>query len=134
MGDPLVVVGAAILRRGRLLAAQRAEPPLLAGGWELPGGKVEQDETDHEALVRECREELGVLVAPRLRVGGDWPLSNGMVMRVWTADLVAGEPAPTADHLAFRWLGPEELYDVDWLPADLPIVAEIAQLLAVAAD
>jgi 8-oxo-dGTP diphosphatase len=129
MVGPLVVVGAAILDQGRLLAAQRGEPPALAGGWELPGGKVEPDESEYEALVRECREELGVEIAPRDRVGGDWPLANGMVMRVWTADLLAGEPAPIEDHLACRWLTPETLYDVDWLPADLPIVEEVARYL-----
>src|SRR5215467_10554281 len=53
-----LVVGAAIIARGRLLAAQRADPPELAGGWELPGGKVEPGESDQEALVRECHEEL----------------------------------------------------------------------------
>ncbi len=58
--EPNVVVGAAIVRDGRLLAARRTEPPGLAGGWELPGGKVEPGETDREALLREIREELGV--------------------------------------------------------------------------
>src|SRR6266545_5054036 len=79
MGDPLVVVGAAILDGGRLLAAQRGEPPALAGGWELPGGKVEPGESEEDALVRECREELGVEIALGKRVGGDWPLANGMI-------------------------------------------------------
>jgi 8-oxo-dGTP diphosphatase len=129
MGDPLVVVGAAILRAGRMLAAQRSEPPHLAGGWELPGGKVEPGESEEDALIRECREELGVEIKLRERVGGDWPLANGMVMRVWTADLVAGEPAPIEDHQALRWLGPDTLYDVAWLPADLPIVEELAKYL-----
>jgi 8-oxo-dGTP diphosphatase len=129
MSDPLVVVGAAILHHGRLLAAQRSEPPQLAGGWELPGGKVEPDEGELDALVRECREELGVEIGPRDRLGGDWPLANGMIMRVWTADLLAGEPAPIEDHMACRWLTPETLYDVAWLPADLPIVADIARVM-----
>ena len=129
MVDHAVVVGAAILRRGQLLAAQRSEPPDLAGGWELPGGKVEPGETEADALIRECREELGVEISLRQRVGGDWPLSNGMVMRVWTADLLRGEPQPIEDHLACRWLGPDTLYEVAWLPADLPIVHEVARLL-----
>jgi 8-oxo-dGTP diphosphatase len=129
MGDLLVVVGAAILDDGRLLAAQRGEPPALAGGWELPGGKVEPDETEEDALVRECREELGVEIALRERVGGDWPLANGMIMRVWTADLLEGDPQPIEDHIACRWLTRDTLHDVAWLPADLPIVDEIARLL-----
>ncbi len=129
MGDPLVVVGAAILDGGRLLAAQRGEPPALAGGWELPGGKVEPGESEEDALVRECREELGVEIALGKRVGGDWPLANGMIMRVWTAELLEGDPQPIEDHIACRWLTRDTLYDVAWLPADLTIVDELARLM-----
>jgi 8-oxo-dGTP diphosphatase len=118
----VVVVGAAIIRAGRLLAAQRAEPPRLAGGWELPGGKVDPGESDEDALVRECHEELGVKIRLGVRIGGDWPLSDeGSVLRVWTAEIAEGEPA-ALEHLALRWLGPAELYEVGWLPGDLPVV------------
>ena len=123
-----VVVGAAIIRDGRLLAAQRAEPAELAGGWEFPGGKVDPGETDEDALVRECHEELGVKVALGERIGGDWPLSLSGVLRVWTAELVEGEPQ-ALEHLALRWLAPEELYDVEWLPGDLPLVKDISPFL-----
>jgi len=123
-----VVVGAAIIRDGRLLAAQRAEPAELAGGWEFPGGKVDPGETDEDALVRECHEELGVKVALGERIGGDWPLSLSGVLRVWTAELVEGEPQ-ALEHLALRWLAPGELYDVEWLPGDLPLVEEIRPFL-----
>ena len=57
------VVGAAIIRDGRVLAARRTAPPEAAGRWELPGGKVEPGEHRDGALVREIREELGVTVA-----------------------------------------------------------------------
>jgi 8-oxo-dGTP diphosphatase len=124
-----VVVGAAIVDRGRLLAARRSEPPALAGGWEFPGGKVEAGETDEQALVRECREELGVEIELCARVGGDWPLQPGVALRVWFARLVDGVPEPIEDHDALRWLGRDELFDVAWLPADLPVVEAIrAQL------
>ncbi|MFF5260673.1 (deoxy)nucleoside triphosphate pyrophosphohydrolase [Actinomadura viridis] len=119
-----VVVGAAIISGGRLLAAQRAEPPELAGGWEFPGGKVDPGESDEDALVRECHEELGVKIALDVRIGADWPLSLGGVLRVWTAGIAAGEPR-ALEHLALRWLGPDELYDVEWLPGDLPVVEAI---------
>jgi len=126
---PVVVVGAAILRAGRLLAAQRRYPAALAGGWELPGGKVEPGETDEEALVRECREELGVDLLLGQRVGADWPLGDGLLLRVWTATLRAGTPAPLDDHSALRWLSSAELTDVAWLPADLPVIEAIRPLL-----
>jgi 8-oxo-dGTP diphosphatase len=124
-----IVVGAAIVDgRGRLLAAQRSEPPKLKGGWELPGGKVDPGESDHEALIRECREELEVEIAVGRRVGGDWPLAAGYVLRVWMATLASGVPRPV-EHLELRWLDQAELYAVPWLPADLPIVRAVHALL-----
>jgi 8-oxo-dGTP diphosphatase len=123
-----VVVGAAIMEGGRLLAAQRAEPPALRGGWEFPGGKVDPGESEHEALVRECVEELGVEVVVGPQVGGDWELQNGYVMRVWLARIGTGVPEPL-EHLALRWLESHELYEVAWLPADLPVVAAVEKLL-----
>jgi 8-oxo-dGTP diphosphatase len=125
------VVGAAIvddLRRPRaLLAARRTEPPALAGGWEFPGGKVDEGESGEQALRREIREELGVEVALGALVagpldGGRWPLGDAFVIRIWWAEVTEGVPAPLEDHDELRWLDLDHLYAVPWLPADLPIV------------
>jgi 8-oxo-dGTP diphosphatase len=125
----IVVVAAVIVGPGgRVLAAQRAEPAALAGGWEFPGGKVDPGESETAALVRECQEELGVEVAVGERVGGDWPLADGYVMRVWLCSLLSGRPE-AKEHLALRWLGPGEYYDVEWLQADLPIMKTVENLL-----
>ena len=124
-----VVVGAAILDGDRLLAARRSEPPALAGGWELPGGKVEPGEDDRAALVRECREELGVEIALGERVGADWPMPGDALLRVWIATVVAGEPQPLEDHSELRWLAPPEWYDVAWLAADRPVVQAVRRQL-----
>src|SRR5882757_6987647 len=70
-GPARVVVGAAIVRDGRLLAQRRARPAELAGRWELPGGRVERGESEAAALRRECREELGALITVLDRIGGD---------------------------------------------------------------
>ena len=59
----IVVVAAAIVRDGRVLAARRTQPANVAGRWELPGGKVDPGETPEQALVRELREELGIETA-----------------------------------------------------------------------
>jgi 8-oxo-dGTP diphosphatase len=126
---PLVIVGAAIVVDGRVLGCERAEPPESAGRWEFPGGKVEPGEDDLDALVRECEEELGVKIAVGERVGPEVSVSHGWaVLRVWTATLVSGEPQPL-EHASLRWLAPEELDSVPWLPADAPIVAELARML-----
>jgi 8-oxo-dGTP diphosphatase len=120
-----IVVGAAILRDGRLLAARRSAPPGLAGGWELPGGKVEPGESEADALVRECREELGVAVVAGQRVPGEWLLRDDLILRVYLASLVAGEPRPLEDHDELRWLSGAELFSVAWLPADVPAVTAV---------
>ncbi|WP_369261777.1 (deoxy)nucleoside triphosphate pyrophosphohydrolase [Streptomyces sp. R35] len=124
MTERIVVVGAALLSGGRLLAARRSAPPELAGRWELPGGKVEPGEAPEHALVRELREELGVEAEPLERVPGEWPLKPGYVLRVWTARLRSGsgEPRALEDHDELRWLTPDEIWDVDWLDQDVPAV------------
>jgi 8-oxo-dGTP diphosphatase len=126
---PLVIVGAAIVADGKVLGCERADPPETAGRWEFPGGKVEPGENDLDALVRECEEELGVTIAVGPRVGDDVPLAHGWaVLRVWRATLVSGEPRPI-EHRSVRWLSIDELDSVPWLPADAPIVAELAKTL-----
>ena len=97
--DSVLVVGAAIVRRGRVLATRRTHPPEASGLWEFPGGKVEPGERPENALVREIREELG-----------------------------CGIPVPH-EHDALRWLGPDELEDVAWLRADLPFLDQLREVL-----
>lgn len=123
-----IVVGAALLAGGRLLAARRSAPEELAGRWELPGGKVEPGEAPEAALVRELREELGVDAEVIERLPGAWPLKPPYVLQVWTTRLLpgSGAPEPLQDHDALRWLGAGELWDVDWLELDVPAVQEVA--------
>jgi 8-oxo-dGTP diphosphatase len=118
------VVGAALVRDGRVLASRRTEPPRLAGLWEFPGGKVEPGESDREALLRELREELRVEAEVGERLGGDLPIGETAVLRVYLCRLVCGEPA-LVDHDEHRWLSARELLDVPWIPVDLPLVEQL---------
>jgi len=117
-----------VLSHGRLLAARRTTPPELAGGWELPGGKVEAGETPEQALVREVREELGCEIEVVEPLPGAAALGADLELRAYVCRLLAGEPVPH-EHDAVRWLGPEELHDVDWLPADVGFADAVRALL-----
>lgn len=129
MTERIMVVGAAVLNDGRLLAARRSAPPDLAGRWELPGGKIEPGETPEHALVRELREELGVEAEPVARIPGEWPLKPPYTLQVWTARLLpgSGDPKPLEDHDELRWLTSDEIWDVDWLDQDVPAVMEVVR-------
>ena len=125
----VLVMGAAIVHGGRLLAARRTSPPELAGGWEFPGGKVEEGEDPVAAVVREVAEELGCGIEVTGMLAGEAPVRDGLTLRVAVASLVEGEPVPVeAQHDAVRWLGPEELDEVAWLAPDVPFLDEVRGL------
>lgn len=120
----------------QLLAARRTAPPEFAGMWEFPGGKIEPGEGAQEALRRELAEELGVQVQLGAEVTGPtlegWPLSSGADMRVWLARVTEGSPAPLEDHDILRWvpLDGTDIYELAWIPADLPIVRALIGSIA----
>nr|WP_245775748.1 NUDIX domain-containing protein [Saccharopolyspora flava] len=125
-----VVVGTALVHEGRLLAQQRGYPAAHAGRWELPGGRVEPGETESDAVVRECREELDVEVRPTGRLGTDVPLDNGMLLRIHTAELVdAGQVPRAVEHREVRWLTAADLPALDWLDTDRVLLHHLRELL-----
>jgi 8-oxo-dGTP diphosphatase len=131
----VVVVGAAIVATvdgvTRVLAGERSSPAALAGRWEFPGGKVEAGETDQQALVRECREELGADIAVGVRLGPDLPIHSGeRVLRVFLARVVAGSPV-ALDHARLRWLAADELDSVPWLDTNRPLLELLHVLLRI---
>ncbi|MCF8610289.1 NUDIX domain-containing protein [Gordonia sp. HY285] len=112
MSGRTVVAGAIYADDGRLLLAQRAYPPELAGLWELPGGKVEPGETLDQALVRELCEELNVDVRVGVRLEVSVRLKPGLDMVAVRARIVAGIP-DTTEHLDLRWVDADMLNAMD---------------------
>ncbi len=125
--SPLHVV-AGILHdaRGRVLLAQRPAGKHLAGLWEFPGGKADAGEAPVDALARELREELGIVVEsarPLIGVPYRYPDKN-IVLDVWQVALYAGEPrAREGQRLA--WVNPGLLDRVPMPPADRPAIAAL---------
>ena len=121
------VVGAIIVRNNELLATQRGYGD-FAGWWEFPGGKVEENETPEEALVREIEEELNTTI----EVGKylctaeyDYPKFH-LSMRCYVCSLLDSE-FELLEHQAARWLTAEHIDDVKWLPADVQVVDAIKE-------
>jgi mutator protein MutT len=123
------VAGAAIIREGRLLAARRAYPSGLAGRWELPGGKARPGEPAIVAVAREITEELGCAIEVLDTLSGSSLIENTHELRIHLARIVDGEPVPR-EHDMIRWLSPEELDELDWLPSDRPFLSELRTRLA----
>lgn len=127
----IVVVGAVIIDNGRVFAAQRSDTMSLAGTWEFPGGKIEPGETGPEALKRELQEELEVTVTV-----GEWVETTayeydfGIVeLSTYMCTIESGQPQLT-EHSDSRWLTPDELFSVEWAPADVPAVEKLCKQMS----
>lgn len=126
------VVGAVFLRAGKVLAAKRGLGRNLAGFWEFPGGKIEAGESGAQALARELREELLVTVeVGDFLARAVYEYSFGVVtLDTYFCRILHGELCLT-EHQEIRWLAPEELFSVQWAPADMPIIQQLAAKLSV---
>lgn len=118
------VVAALISRDGRFLICQRAPGWNLELHWEFPGGKIEEGETPKEALVRECREELGTEIAPGrelMQVEHFYP-DQDIHLTFFAARIASGEPQKI-EHKEIRWITADDLIDYRFCPADESFVA-----------
>lgn len=125
--EPLRVTAAILWRGDRLLIAQRRRPAWLAGLWELPGGKIEGDESPEACLGRELAEELGIEV----RVGRPFGVHRHrypelhVELHAYEVELTGGEPE-AREHAALAWIAREELGAYVFAPADVPFVERLA--------
>jgi 8-oxo-dGTP diphosphatase len=120
-----IVVGVAVVRDGRVLAAYRPGPD---GGWEFPGGKVEPGETDQQAAVREIREELDLEIEVGESLGPGVGISAAYRLHVYLATVLAGDPV-LREHSELKWFAAGELDESDWLVADRPFVRALRKKL-----
>ena len=98
----------------------------LKGGWEFPGGKIEESETPQEALKREIMEELETEITVGELIDTieyDYPTFH-LLMDCFWAEIVSGDLV-LKEHEAARWLKKDELDSVDWLPADITLIDRI---------
>ncbi|HIZ03987.1 MAG TPA: (deoxy)nucleoside triphosphate pyrophosphohydrolase [Candidatus Borkfalkia avistercoris] len=123
----LHVVGAAIVEDGRVLAAKRGESKYgyVAHKYEFVGGKVEEGESETEALVREVREELGAEIEVTgllIRVGHTYP-DFEIELSVYFSKLLSGYRM--IEHESLRWIPVAGLKAEEWAPADAPAVEKL---------
>ena len=121
------VVAAVIRKDNKIFATQRGYGE-FKDGWEFPGGKIEEGETPEQALAREIREELNT----EIQVGKlidtieyDYPKFHLSMDCFWCEIMQGG--LELKEHEAARWLSKEELYSVDWLPADVGVVERVKE-------
>lgn len=117
------VVAGVILADSKVLSTKRGYGPQM-GGWEFPGGKIEEGETPKEALVREIREELGLKILIGDRIGSvDYDYPNISVSISYYLCWTAGGKLTLREASDAKWLSRLNLESVDWLPADREILS-----------
>ena len=123
------VVAGIIKDSEKIFATQRGYGE-FKDGWEFPGGKMEPGETPQQALARELKEELAIDVNVGeflCTVDYDYPTFH-LTMHCFYCSVIGGE-LTLLEHEASKWLKMTELHSVNWLPADVDVVAALERNL-----
>ena len=123
------VVGAVIIENGKILCAQRGPDKSLPLLWEFPGGKIEEGESQEEALQREILEEMHCVIQVGDQVEHTvYEYDFGIVhLTTFQCELVEGRPVLT-EHETIEWLAPHDLQSLEWAPADIPAIEKLSKI------
>lgn len=117
------------MNQEKILVAQRARGA-LAGFWEFPGGKVESNESDTQALLREIDEELAISIQIKDKLGEfDHHYPGGYLLLVIYIAHAATVSFTTRDHQDAKWVQFSELSSLQMAPADIPVLPELEKWL-----
>lgn len=122
-GNMIEVCCAIILRESEILAVQRGPLSPHPWKWEFPGGKTDQDETTEQCIIREIEEELSIkveVITQLASVEFDYG-SNPIRLVPLVCKIIEGQIYLT-EHVALRWLTPDELETLDWSAADKALI------------
>ena len=114
--------------QGEYYCARRKPGGELSMKWEFPGGKIESGESQKQALVREIKEELNLMIEINdfiMTVEHQYT-SFHLTMHVYKVDIVEGRMI-LREHIDQKWLKREELLSLDWAAADIPIVYKLME-------
>lgn len=123
------VVAAIIKDNDKIFATKRGYGE-FKGGWEFPGGKIEEGETGEQALKREILEELDTEIeVGKLIDTVEYDYSTfHLSMQCFVCSIIYGELV-LKEHESAKWLTKDELYSVEWLPADIGLIPKVEKML-----
>lgn len=129
MKREVFVVAGAIVKDGKVFAAQRGNKGKTAFKYEFPGGKIEPGETPEQALARELREELSINVEVHELITAIVDEYEDIILHIDTyrCTLISGTPI-LSEHIAMAWSNKEELDNLEFSPADKPTLEKIKNL------
>ena len=124
------VVAALIENDNKVLLARRSTGDInVLGKWEFPGGKVEQDENEFDAIEREIKEEFELTIkAKEFLINNVCEYPTKVVdLRLYKCKHISGE-FNLHDHSEYKWVGKEELLEYDLAPADIPLAEYVKKV------
>ena len=122
------VVAAIIVNDNKILCVQRGDSklPYISKKYEFPGGKIETGETNEAALIREISEELSLEIHSLKHFQTVEHAYPDFKITMHSYKCKVDNPIlKLSEHIDFKWRKPNEMYDLDWAAADLPIVNKL---------